>query len=208
MKPTTNLIKASCAALLALALIACATKMSQQDRLALKRVSIGAIELPEKPYVLAPGSGGAALVGGALGMALANSSSDMPTALKNYAAKNNIDVSVYLRRELVSQLGSKGIEVVDGNRGDAVLVVQVLQYGLTGPFNSDDRFPFVQLRPSLMSNKGERIWLGYAASHLMESKTTGVEPRPVPDFFKDPKLLDREFRKVTNIVVSSATKDL
>jgi hypothetical protein len=35
-----------------------------------------------------------------------------------------------------------------------------------------------------------------------------VEQRPIPDFFKDPKLLDREFRKVTTIVVSSATKDL
>jgi hypothetical protein len=191
-----------------LGLMGCATKMSQEERLALKRVSIGAIELPEKPFVLAPGAGGAALFGGALGMALANAATDIPTALKDHVAKNNIDVAAYVRGELVSQLRSKDIEVVDGNRADAVLVVQLLQYGLTGPFSSDDRFPFVQLRLSLVNKKGERVWLGYAASHVIDSKTSGINPRPIPQFFKDARLLERDFKKAANIVVSSATKDL
>ena len=209
MRTTTAVLKASCAVLLALALVGCATKLSTEDRAALKRVSIGAIQLPDKPYVLPPGSGGAFLLGGAAGMALTSAASDMPTAFRDHVAKNKIDLSSYVRADLASQLRTKGFQVVtDESQADAALVVQLLQYGLTGTMTSDDRFPLLQLRLSLVNKKGDRVWLGFAASSGIEGITKMVEQRPIPDFFKDPKLLDREFRKVTTIVVSSATKDL
>jgi hypothetical protein len=209
MKSTTQMIKASCAALLAFALIGCATKMSQEDRLALKRVSMGPIQMPEKPLVLTDGGAAGAVLGGPLGFALANAGNDAPTALKQHLSKNRIDVPAYVKRELVSQLKAKGIEVVDGtNQGNPVLVVQVLQYGLTGDVFSKDRWPQVWLRLSIVNEKGDRIWLGYAAAHGDQGVLKQVEKRPLADFFSDPALLDREFKKVTKMIVSSSTKDL
>ena len=205
----TRLLKGSCSILLALALIGCATKMSPEERLALKRVSIGSIELPEKPFVPPAGTGAAFFLAGPLGVALANGSTDLPTAFKDHLAKNNIDVAAYIRSELISQLKSKGIEVVNSeNRGNPVLVVQVLQYGLTGGLMSDDRLPQLWLRLSLRKESGELMWLGFAAAHSTQGITEIVPPRPIPDFFNDPKLLERDFRKVTNVIVSSAMKDL
>ena len=209
MKSTSNLIKASCTALLAFALIGCATKMSQEDRLALKRVSMATVKMPEKPIVLTDGGAAGAVLGGPLGFALANAGNDAPTALKQYLAKNRIDVPAYVKRELVSQLKGKGIEVVDGaNQGNPVLVVEVLQYGLTGDVFSSDRWPQVWLRLSIVNEKGSQMWLGYAAAHIDQGVMKQVEKRPLAAFFADPAFLDREFKKVTSGIVSAATKDL
>jgi hypothetical protein len=209
MKPTTKLIKASCAVFLAFLLIGCATKMSQEDRLALKRVSMGPIQIPEKPLVLTDGGAVGAVVGGPLGFALANAGNDAPMALKQHLSKNRIDVPTYVKRELVSQFKAKGIEVVEGtNRGGPVLVVEVLQYGITGDVFSKDRWPQVWLKLSIVNEKGDRMWWNYAAAHVDQGVMKQVEKRPLADFFSDPALLDREFKKVTSMIVAASTKDL
>lgn len=209
MKSTTHLVKASCAVLLSFVLAGCAMNLSQEERLALKRVSIGPIQLPETPLVLTDGGASGAVLGGPLGFALANAGNDAPAALKQHLAKNRIDVSAYVRRELVAQLKAKGIEVVDGtNQGNPVLLVQVLQYGVTGDVFSKDRWPQVWLRLRIMSERGDQMWLGYAGAHVDQGVLKQVEKRPLADFFSDPALLEREFKKVTKLIVSSSTKDL
>lgn len=209
-KTITTLLKVLCAVLLAFSLAGCATKMSQEDRLALKRVSMGPIKLPDTPLVLTDGGAVGAVLGGPLGFALANAGNDAPTALKQHLAKNRIDVPAYIKRELVSQFKAKGVEVVEGtaNRGGPVLVVEVLQYGITGDVFSSDRWPQVWLKLSIVNEKGDRIWWNYAAAHVDQGVMKQVEKRPLADFFNDPALLDREFKKVTSMIVSSSTKDL
>jgi hypothetical protein len=208
MKSTTNLIKASCAALLAFALVGCAAKMSSEERLALKRVSIGAIEMPETPFVAPPGSGTTFALTGPVGVAL--SQGDLPKAYKSHLAKNNINVAANIRTELASQLKSKGIEVVEADKASAVLTVQVLQYGLTvsDSFFTPDRFPQLRLKMNLKKPNGDVIWSDFASADVIQGITKQVEPRPLPDFFNDPRLLQREITKVTAIVIAAATKSL
>ena len=210
MKALKRRLAAVCAVLLVSVLTGCATKMSSEERAALKRISIGAIELPEKPLVLTDGTAGSFFIAGPLGVAIAQGTSDMPTAYKEHVAKHKIDLPSYVRRELVSQLKAKGIEVADGaGQGHPKLVVQVMQYGITGNiFSSEERWPQVWLRLSLVKDSGERMWLGYAAAHIDEGVMKTVERRPLADFFNDPALLEREVKKVTKLIVSAATKDL
>jgi hypothetical protein len=116
-------------------------------------------------------------------------------------------VAAQIRNELVTQLKSKGIEVVDGAKADAVLNVQVGQYGLTMA-DMRGRFPQLRLGINLTKPNGEMIWRHWAAADGIPGITKQVEVRPVADFFNDPALLRREIRKVTALVIASAVSTL
>lgn len=183
--------------------------ISPEDRTSLKRVTIAAIELPEKPVVFGPGSGGAFVLAGPLGLAIAQGSSDLPTAYKQTLAQNRIDVAAYIKAELTSQLRSKGIEVVENaTQADAVMSIQVLQYGLTGNVFSDNRFPQLWANFKLTKQNGGVIWKNMGAAHISENVQKQVEARPIPDYFNDPKFLDSQIRKVNKIIIMLVTSTL
>lgn len=184
-------------------------RISPDERLALKRVSIASITLPEKPVVFSPGSGAAFVIAGPLGVALANGSSDVPTAYKQLLAQNKIDVPSIIRAELKAQLKLKDIDVVENEKqADAVLRVEVLQYGLTGDIFSGKRFPQLWAKFRLTKPNGSVIWKNMGAAHITKDITKQVEARPIPDFFNDPKFLESQINKITQIVVGSAASTL
>lgn len=183
--------------------------ISPDERSALKRVSIAPVVLPEKPVVFKASSGAAFVIGGPLGVAIANGTSDLPTAYKQLLADNRIDVAAIIRGELKTQLQAKGIEVVDDeSKADAVLSVQMLQYGLTGDVFSGKRFPQYWANFRLTKRSGDVIWKNMGAAHGSQEVIKQVEARPIPDYFNDPKFLDSQIRKVTRIVTASATSTL
>lgn len=195
---------------LALSLVGCATtSISQADRQALKRVNIAPIALPEKPTIIAPGAGIGFLIAGPIGIALVNGASDLPTAYKEHLAKNNIDINALILSEVRSRLRAKGIEVVEQpGEADAVLNVGVLQYGLTGTVFSNDRFPQFWAIFRLLKPNGDVIWKDYAAAHVSAEIQKQVESRPIPDYFNEPAFLEKQIRKVTEMVVEEATRTL
>lgn len=183
--------------------------ISPAERSALKRVSIAPVVLPEKPVVFAAGSGAAFVIGGSLGVAIASGATDLPTAYKQLLAQNKIDVAAIMRAELKTQLQAKGFEVVDSeNQADAVLSVQVLQYGLTGDAFSSKRYPQYWANFRLTKRNGDVIWKNTAAAHISQDVIKQVEARPIPDYFNDPKLLDSQIRKVARIISASVTSTL
>ena len=206
MKP----LRALCLLIVAVFLSACVSKnISPAERSALKRVSIAPIVLPEKPVVFSAGSGAGFVLGGAIGVAIANGTTDLPTAYKQMLAQNKIDVAAIIRAELKAQLRAKGIEVVDNeNQADAVLHVQMLQYGLTGDAFSSKRFPQYWANFRLTRRNGDVIWKNMGAAHGSQEVLKTVEARPIPDYFNDPKFLDSQIRKVTRIISVSAISTL
>ena len=203
-------IRMVCVILIASVLFGCVSaKISPEERSTLKRVRIGDIVLPEKPVVFSAGTGVGFVLAGPIGVALANGSSDLPTAYKQTLAQNKIDVSAIVREELKAQLQSKGIEVVENDhQADAVLGVQVLQYGLTGEVFSGKRFPQLWATFKLTKRNGDVIWKNMGAAHALPDVIKQVEARPIPDYFKDPKFLESQIKKVTKIVITSATSTL
>ncbi len=191
-------------------LSACATtNISPEERLSLKRVSIAPVVLPKKPVIFKAGSGVAFVIAGPLGVALTNGASDLPTAYKELLAKNKIDVAAIIHAELKAQLQAKGFEVGDNeNQADAVLSVQMLQYGLTGDVFSSKRFPQYWANFRLTKRDGKVIWKKMGAAHISQEVIKQVEARPIPDYFNDPKFLDSQIRKVTRIVSTSVTSNL
>jgi hypothetical protein len=183
--------------------------ISPEERSAFRRVSIAPIVLPEKPVVFSAGSGAAFVIGGSLGVALASGASDLPAAYKQLLAQNKTDVAAIIRAELKTQLQVKGTEVVDNeNQADAVLSVQMLQYGLTGDVFSSKRFPQYWANFRLTKRNGDVIWKNTGAAHISQDVIKQVEARPIPDYFNDLRLLDSQIRKVTRIISVSATSTL
>lgn len=185
------------------------TSISPEDRSALKRVSIATVVLPKKPVIFKAGSGVAFVIAGPLGVALTNGTSDLPTAYQELLVKNKIDVAAIIHAELKAHLQAKGIEVVDNAaRADAVLSVQMLQYGLTGDIFSSKRFPQYWANFRLTKPNGKVVWKEMGAAHISKEVVKQVEARPIPDYFNDPKFLDSQIRKVTRIISASVTSNL
>ncbi len=205
-----KLLKMFGALVFALSLIGCASvNIAPEERTALKRVNVAAIELPDKPVVWGPSSGGTFVLTGALGLAIAQGISDLPAAYKQTLAKNRIDVAAYIKTELRNQLVSKGIEVVESpGQADAVMSIQILQYGLTGDVISDTRFPQLWANFKLTKRNGDVIWKNMGAAHISQNVQKQVEARPIPDYFNDPKFLDSQIRKVHRIVIAEAIRSL
>ncbi len=203
LKPLTTVI-------LVLSLFGCASaKLSPEDRAAIKRISISTVDLPDKPIVWGPRSGGAFILTGPLGLAIAQGTSDLPTAYKQTLAQNRIDIAAYIKAELRSQLASKKIEVIENaNQADAVMSIQVLQYGLTGDVFSDNRFPQLWANFRLTKRNGDVIWKGSGAAHVSQQVQRQVKARPIADYFNDPQVLDSQIRKVHRIIISEATSSL
>jgi hypothetical protein len=206
MRDSRALIQVIIAGLLS----ACAsTSISPQDRSSLKRVTIAPVVLPKKPVIFKASSGVAFVIAGPLGIALTNGTSDLPTAYQDLLAKNKIDVAAIIHAELKAQLRAKGIEVVDNeSQADAVLSVQMLQYGLTGDVFSSKRFPQYWAKFRLAKRNGDVIWKNWGAAHVSQDVIKQVEARPIPDYFNDPKFLDSQIRKVTRIISTSVISNL
>jgi hypothetical protein len=198
--------------LVVLAAVVCgctSMKMSAVDRQNLKRINIASIQLPEKPTVVSSGAGIGFLLAGPIGIAIANGTSDLPSAYKDLLAQNKIDIGVGIQKEFQSQLKLKGIQVVSSETdADASLVVEVLQYGLTGSLFSSERFPQLWANLKLKKRNGDVIWKEMIAAHISQDVMKKVEARPVSDYFSDRALLESQINKVTEILVASAVDTL
>jgi hypothetical protein len=191
-------------------LFGCASpKISTEERAALKRVIVAAVELPDKPVILAPVSGGAIFFG-VLGVVIEQGMSpDYSTVYKKVLEQNQINIAADIKAELKNQLISRGIEVVeDASQADAVMNIEVFRYGLTGDMSSDNRFPQLWATFKLTKRNGDVIWKNTGAAHILKEVQQQVEARPIPDYFNDPKFLDSQIKKVTKIIVMSVTSTL
>lgn len=192
-----------------LVLTSCAPmSLSPQDRRGLQRVSIAPIELPDRPFVLSPGSGVGLLIAGPIGFALANGTSDLPTAYKAMLAEKGIDIAGGIRAEFQEQFSRKRIEVVaeDGD-ADARLSIEVMKYGLTGELFDNNRFPQLVANLKLVNRKGEVIWRQTIAAHISQAVAKQVRARPVADYFNDTAMLESQIRRVNQILIAAALKE-
>jgi hypothetical protein len=200
--------------LLALALAGCASpKLSPDQRASLKRLSIGQVQLPEKPTIFGESAAGAFLLGGPIGLAIANSGSDMPTEFKKALERSNTDIAAIVRGDLKAELARKGFDLVDGAdaKTDAVVVAQVIQYGLTGDIFASPpvRVPALNVRVEFKHPKtGETVWWHWASVHMRKDIIDQLQSRPIADYYTDQALLGSEFNKASRLVTAAALEPL
>lgn len=192
-----------------LALVGCASPtLSPDQRHAIKRIGIAEVSMPGRAMVLSDKAGAAFLLGGPIGIAVANSSSDLPTEYARLLDRNGIDVAALVRADLQAQLTRQGFEVVaQGQPSDAVLVTKVLQYGLTGyPFAAEPvRVPALWLRVELKRpGSDDTLWWHWASVHVTPGILDQLEQRPVRDYFDDASMLERQVRKASRLVTEAA----
>jgi hypothetical protein len=204
-----KLVKVLSIFIAAIIIAGCAsTKISTQERQSLKRVSISAFAMPEKPLVYESGTGIGVLLAGPIGVALANAGSDLPTTYKNHLALSKIDIATNLRDEFKSQLKLKGIEVVEnGAQADGILNVEVQGYGLTSEVFGANRVPYLQFRTNLAKPNGVVIWKNGALSMIIK-EVQKIQGYPITDYFTDAALLEKQLKKVHQITLAEALESL
>ena len=92
--------------------------------------------------------------------------------------------------------------------GDAVLSVTITSYGLTGSIFNSDRFPHMWPVFRMAKSNGDVIWTDKVSMTVWQDVQKQVEPRPIPDLFNDPVLLEKQIRKVTEMVVEDSMRSL
>lgn len=198
----------------AVSLTGCASsKLTTDQRAAFKHVSIGKVELPDKPTIFGGGSGLAFLLAGPIGLSIANAGSDVPTEFKKALERSGTDVSTLLRADLATRLAQSGFEVVaDGDaRANVVLETKVLQYGLTGDIFASEpvRIPALWIRIDLKkAGTNETLWWHWASVHAKKEIADQLESRLIPDYFTDGVLLRRNYEKASALVTEEALSKL
>lgn len=199
--------------ILTIAITGCASpKLSVEQRSAVKKVSIGKVELPEKPTIFGESAAGAFLLGGPLGLAITNAGSDVPAEFKKALDRSQTDVATLVSADLKLQLLKNGFEVLaDGDpRADAILVPKVLQYGLTGSIFASPpvRVPALWLRVDLKQAKtGEILWWHWGSVHVTKGIIDQLEARSIADYFTKDELINSQFKKASALVSQSIFLD-
>ena len=199
--------------ILTIAITGCASpKLSVEQRSAVKKVSIGKVELPEKPTIFGESAAGAFLLGGPLGLAITNAGSDVPAEFKKALDRSQTDVATLVSADLKLQLLKNGFEVLaDGDpRADAILVPKVLQYGLTGNIFASPpvRVPALWLRVDLKQAKtGEILWWHWGSVHVTKGIIDQLEARSIADYFTKDELINSQFKKASALVSQSIFLD-
>jgi hypothetical protein len=186
-------------------LTGCASsKLSGDQRTAIKRVSIAEPVMPDRPTVFGNSSGVGFLLGGPLGVALANSGNDLPTLYTQTLQKYGINVAAIAKADLEAKLRMQGFTVVpQGQPVDAILQPKVLQYGLTGDLFASPpvRFPQLWLRVDLISASNDKqIWWNYGALHIMPDAIKKMDARSIEELLQNQELLNTEVRKASKLV--------
>lgn len=199
---------------LPLLLAACASpQLTGEQRAAIKRVSIAKVEMPEKALIIGDNAGAAFIFAGPIGLALANGTSSLPVEFDKSLARSNTDVPGIVRADLERKLKAKGYQVVTEGEGavDAVVVPQVVQYGLTGNVFSSPpvRFPALGVRIELKKpGAPDKFWSRYASVHISEKIFAQLDARPMTEYFSDPVLLNTQFRKASDLVAEEVLSGL
>ncbi|TBO31446.1 hypothetical protein EYS42_09440 [Aquabacterium lacunae] len=191
----------------AIGLTGCASsKLAADQRSAIKRVSVAEPTMPEKPTVFGNGSGVGFLLGGALGVGLANAGNDLPTLYAQTLGKYNIDVAGIAKADLEAQLRKQGFTVVpQGQPADAVLQPKVQVYGLTGNIFSSPpvRFPQLCLRVDLVGASAQKpVWGQLACLHVMQDAIPQMDARSIEELLQNKALLDSEVHKASRLVTA------
>jgi hypothetical protein len=188
-------------------LAGCASSpLSPEQRSAFQRVSIAKVEMPDKPTIFGEHAAATFLLTGPIGLAIAQGVSDLPTEFRKSLDKSHTDVSAILRADLERKLALKGFQVLpEGDpRAQVVLVPKVLQYGLTGDVFATPpvRVPAFWVRLDLQKpGTTQTLWWHFASVHANQAIFKQLDARPIADYFTDPVLLDRQFRKASDLVV-------
>jgi hypothetical protein len=187
-------------------------KLSVDQRAAIRKVTIGEVVMPEKPVVFGDKAGGAFLLGGPIGLAIANSGSDLPTEYAKLLERGHIDVAALLREDLKTQLVRQGFEVVPaGQPSDATIVPKVLQYGLTGDVFASPpvRVPQLWLRVDLKrTGSSDTLWWHWASVHVTKGIFAQMEPHPIREYFDDTSMLEQQVKKASRLVTEAALSEM
>lgn len=189
----------------AIGLTGCASsKLAADQRAAVKRVSVADPAMPEKPTVFGNGSGVGFLLGGPIGVALANAGNDLPTLYTQTLSKYGIDVAGIAKADLEAQLRKQGFTVVpQGQPADAVLQPKVQVYGLTGDIFSSPplRFPQLCLRVDMVGTSAQKqIWGQQGCLHVMPDAIKQMNARPIEELLQNKALLDSEVHKASRLI--------
>ncbi len=200
-------------ACLLIGLAGCASSsLSPDQKAGIKRVSVANVKMPAKPTIFGEGAAGAFLLGGPLGIALANAGSDLPKLYAKQLGKNNVNVGAQLKADLEQQLRQKGFEVVSHDQpADAVVSAEVFQYGLTGDIFSSPpvRFPQLSVRVDLIKpSTGESIWRGTAALNVLPDVYKQLDARRIDEYLQEGQLLRQQVQKASGSIACVALSKL
>ncbi|MBM0104851.1 hypothetical protein JM946_08830 [Steroidobacter sp. S1-65] len=177
----------------------------------IKRIYVGAVELPPKPDIVGGGGVAAALLGGPLGAFLAESkTTDIEAAYAKLLADNNIDVAANVAFEAMELLTAKGYEVVGSEeQADATLTVRIQNYGLVPfPDDFDKKVPILDANVMLENREGKRVYRKLTLSQLKKHVWRNLDARPIEEFFNDTKFLSEQLRKINTLVLTDALEKL
>jgi hypothetical protein len=205
-----RITRALCLVLAPCLLLACAWKgLSPDDRASVRRVYVAPIELPD-PQVPRSFIGAAALLGGPVGILLANAHNDGPATYKSHLAANHIDFRAYVDANVRAELRRKGFALVtDPSQADATLTVIVRMWGLS-PTSLvlasyiTDLSLFMELR----GRERELLFRDYFQVGVDTSVRSQLPERSVQEFLGDRNLLDGSLRTCSSLVVAKVMQNL
>ncbi len=186
-----------------LALAGCATSLDAQQKAAIRTVSLEPLEMAPKPMVATPGMGMAALLGGGLGIMLAQNGSDVQTTFKAIVERQ-VDVPSEIRRATKAEMQRKGYQVVEaGQPADARLTIKAnYALGLIS-LTGDDRAAGTTVNVDLIRTRdGKSIYRKVAMGlNLDAAQRAKLRVAPFAQWFKDDALVAEQFKLVPGFVV-------
>lgn len=196
---------------LLIGLAGCASPtLTPDERSSIGKVSIADVVMPSKPTIFGERAAASFLLGGPLGLAMTHAGSDLPTLYLEQLQKHHIDVAALFKADLTQQFRQHGLEVVPhGQSVDAVVVPEIVQYGLTGDIFSSPpvRFPQLSVRLDVIrSDNGQRLWRGSASLNVLPDVIKQLEARPIGDYLQDGELLRGQVEKASKLIAAEGMK--
>jgi hypothetical protein len=175
-----------------LTLGACASTPTQplkeSDRVALSTIEVSPeVKVAPDAYYFGPNAMPDFLFGAVGGAIAAGSNKSPADELKTFATDNNISVAEIVRTEFIKQLEAKRkFRLVDSN-ADAVVRLDVSQYGISIPNGFSSRFvPVLAVRSQLVKGSGQVIW---ASSGRIHPLSEVIEPVTAEAIKANPQVL-------------------
>lgn len=185
----------------AMFLAGCASApMAPEARAKIHKVSISKEVIAPKPSIYTPSTTAGAVVGGAIGAAIASSADDGSDGEK-YLLSNHIDIKKIFRQDLIKELKARKLFTVrNSGKTDATIDIEITNYGfwLGGEFmNFDVVRPTLYVRLHVKDPAGQELWTGYDFVGNMSPMT---DPVSIEEVMKKPALAEKSLRHASKLV--------
>lgn len=180
----------------------CATSLSEQQKAAIRTISIDAVELNPKPLVAGEGMGLAAVLAGPAGILATQGSADVSATFKARVEKQ-VDVAALIRQTAQAELQLKGYQVVQA--GQAANARLTIKGGYALGLNSltgNARAAATTLNLELLdTTTGKSLYRKVVMGlNIPAADKARLREAPLAQWFSDDALIAEQYRLVPALV--------